>query len=306
MEEKHPPAVVLPTAKASQGLIWTIIFFLSLLWGSAFFLIKKALLYFPPIELATGRIFFATLILLPVGLSSIRKIRLRDMKYVLLFALTVNLGTAIFYALAQTRLDSALNGIVNTLVPVMTVLSGIFIYKQKAVKAELIGIGVGLLGAILLIFQSGGTLGSINAFIGFSILATICGGLSGNVLKFNLAPYKALHVSAVSLVLVLPVTAGYLGFSGFFSYAFEPENLTGLLILFFLGALSNALGLFLVARLIQLSDPVFASIITYFMPLVAMAWGIWDGERIGLMQLFGMAMILIGVLLVNRAKRRAT
>ncbi|MEL6924056.1 MAG: EamA family transporter, partial [Bacteroidota bacterium] len=53
-------------------------------------------------------------------------------------------------------------------------------------------------------------------------------------------------------------------------------------------------------KLVQLTSAVFASTVSYLIPLVAIFWGLFDGEVIGLLHLLGMALILLGVYLSRK------
>ncbi len=67
-----------------------------------------------------------------------------------------------------------------------------------------------------------------------------------------------------------------------------------------LALVSTSLGFILYNKLIQISTPLFASVITYLIPIVALAWGVLDGERISFAHYLGMLTILSGVYLVSR------
>ncbi|MDP5169101.1 MAG: DMT family transporter [Bacteroidia bacterium] len=284
---------------------WVIIFAVTLIWGSSFLLLKKALIVFSPDQVVAGRMSIAGLVFLPYAIRHFRRVPGRLWGRLFLFALIANIGTSLSYALAQSGMDSSLNGILNTLSPLMTLLVGIIFFRQKARWLQTIGIGIGLLGAAVLIFlQQDGKIGMINLFAIFSVLATFGNGWMNNLLKFQLSELKPLEVAAFTFLITLIPALVYWFASGAMPLVTSHESgLQALIFIAMLAILSNGLALLLIARLVQLSSPVFASLTTYLIPIVALAWGVWDGEHIWLAEILAMFLISFSVYLVNRDSR---
>ncbi|MEZ4849203.1 MAG: DMT family transporter [Bacteroidia bacterium] len=335
---------------------WIIIISLTLIWGSTFIILKKALTVYSPEQVFAGRMMVAALALAYWSVPALKRIERRYWLPLVGFALISNFIVTLLYATAQTRIESAVNGMLNTLTPLMTLLVGVIVYNQKMRIPQGVGLLVGLVGTLFLVFNTqsniesaingilntlpslilllagvvfykrntrifqvfgtllglagfiiliiqtrAGTLGIINWFASLTVLATFCNGLTANMFKFNLAGLPAVSIVAVSFLIVFPIAI----FEAFRTDMFvqmanhDPGfTATGYLIL--LGLLGNALGLFLIGKLIQLSSPVFASMTTYLVPLLALLWGFLDGEQIGLYQIGAMGLILISVFIVDR------
>ncbi|MEL6673316.1 MAG: DMT family transporter [Bacteroidota bacterium] len=281
---------------------WFLIIVLTLTWGSSFIMLKKALQVYSPEQAVAGRMIVAGLAFLPYALRRVRQFPRKFWLRVTAFALLANVLTSFLYATAQTSIDSGLNGIINTLTPLMTLLVGILFYREKGRLFQWLGLGLGFMGTIALLYASGqATVNSVNLFALVAIMATVCNGFTANMLKFNLKGLSALDISGMAFLVTFPLAIGFFSFTGGFSLAFSgAETFQATAYLILLGLLANALALILITRLIQLTSPVFATLTTYLIPLVAVSWGFLDGEKIGAGQLAAMGVILVSVYLINR------
>ncbi len=268
-------------------------------------MLKKALLVFSPEQVVAGRMSVAGLIFLPYAILNIRKVPSNLWPKLVLFAIVANIGTSFSYALAQSRIDSSLNGIINTLSPLMTLLVGMAFFRQKGKKFQIIGILVGMIGAGYLIFlQKDGQLGAMNLFALFAVLATLGNGLMTNLLKFHLGELKPFEVAAFTFLITLIPALAYWYFSGATDLVTEHEyGINALIFVVLLAVLANGVALLLIAKLVQISNPVFASLTTYLIPIVAVAWGVWDGEQIWIAEIAAMVIISLSVYLVNKDSR---
>lgn len=268
-------------------------------------MLKKALLVFSPEQVVAGRMSVAGLIFLPYAIRNVRKVPSNLWPKLILFAIVANIGTSFSYALAQSRIDSSLNGIINTLSPLMTLLVGMIFFKQKGKMFQVIGILVGMFGAGYLIFlQQDGQLGMLNVFALFAVLATLGNGLMTNLLKFHLSSFKPFEVAAFTFLITLVPALAYWYFSGATELVLTHEyGVNALIFVVLLAALANGIALLLIARLVQISTPVFASLTTYLIPIVAVAWGVWDGEQIWIAEIVAMIIISLSVYLVNKDSR---
>ncbi len=268
-------------------------------------MLKRALIVFRPDQLVAGRMSIAGLVFLPFALRHFRRVPGRLWGKLLLFALIANFGTSLSYALAQSRIDSSLNGILNTLSPLMTLLVGWTFFRQSVKWLQLLGILIGLLGAVYLIFlQRDGGWGVINVFAIFAVFATFGNGWMNNLLKFHLHELRPVEVAAFTFLLTLVPALAYVAFSGAVPQALNHEyGSMATLFVLLLAILANGVALLLVAKLVQLSSPVFASLTTYLIPIVAVGWGIWDGETVLISQILAMMLISTSVYLVNRDSR---
>jgi drug/metabolite transporter (DMT)-like permease len=286
-------------------LAWFILLFLSLIWGTSFILIKKGLAVFSSDELGSVRITIACLSLLPFALKNIKQVPLEKWKFIMGSGFVGNLFPAFLFAYAETKLASGLAGVLNSLTALFTLIIGAIFFQQKITGLRLAGILIGITGTAILIF-GGGTqeASAANAFFGiYVVIATLMYGLSLNLIKHRLQGIPALTMASMALLSVGPLAFGYLCTTSFFhKLANVPGAYEALFYIALLAVFSTAIGLVLYNRLIHMTNTLFASSSTYLMPIVALLWGVLDGETILLMHYMGMLVILAGVLIVNRSR----
>ncbi|MEX0812388.1 MAG: DMT family transporter [Chitinophagales bacterium] len=283
---------------------------ISVIWGSSFILIKLALKAFTPVEVGTVRIFLSFVVLLPVLLFRPKTMQLLKKRFWPL------LGVAIFgsgvppflFAIAQTKIDSSMAGMLNALVPIFTLLLGILFFGVKSTAKKIIGVLIGFAGSLGIILQgsSFSAFDSENLAYGlFVVLATICYGLGGNILKNYLSTYPAVQVTALVFIIIGPLSGLYL-LSTDILHQVQHDNgaLTALGYLFILSFMGTALALVMFNKLIQSTSALFASTVTYLIPGVAAFWGLLDGEMIGFMQIAGLLLIFLGIYLTGRTGKK--
>ena len=277
---------------------------LSLIWGTSFILIKKGLVVFAADELGALRIVIACLSLLPFAILNLRKIEPQRWKFIAASGLLGNLLPAFLFAYAETRLASGLAGVLNSLTALFTLLIGAMFFRQSITWMRLLGIVIGIAGTAMLIFSGSGSAGLDNKFYGlYIVVATICYGGSANIIKFRLQGIKPVVMSSLALLTVGPVAAVYLFTTGaIYKLQTVPGAWEALLYIAILAVFSTAIGLILLNKLIHVSTPLFASSSNYLIPVVALGWGVLDGEHIYAWHYMGMAVILLGVFVVNRAR----
>ncbi|GAB3542650.1 DMT family transporter [Pontibacter brevis] len=285
-------------------LTWLLIVVLTFIWGTSFILIKKGLVVFSSDELGALRIVIACLSLLPFAIAHLRKVEPRRWKFLLASGLLGNLFPAFLFAYAETRLASGLAGVLNSLTALFTLLIGAIFFQQSITWMRMLGILVGIAGTAMLIFTGNGRADLDNAFYGlFIVLATICYGGSANIIKYRLQGIKPIVMSSLALLTVGPLAAAYLSTTDAIQkLQYVPGAWEALLYIALLAVFSTAVGLILLNKLIHISTPLFASTINYLIPIVALMWGVLDGETIHLWHYLGMVVILAGVFIVNRAK----
>ncbi len=265
---------------------------------------KKGLEVYTSDELGAARITIACLVLLPFALNNIRKVESAKWKYLVACGLIGNLFPAFLFAYAETRLASGLAGVLNSLTSLFTLLIGAIFFRQRITSLRLVGILIGIMGTTVLILGGSEKENSDNAYFGlYVVLATIMYGGSLNIIKFRLQGIPALTMASLALFSVGPVAFTYLCSTSFFHKLTSASGgLEALAYIGVLAILSTAIGLILYSKLIHLTTTLFASSSTYLMPIVALLWGLLDGEQIHLIHYAGMAIILAGVFIVNRNK----
>ncbi len=284
-----------PTLKA-----WGLLILLALIWGSSFILIKKGLLGLSSSEVGALRIFTAFVVMAPVALLSLRRVRWDQVKYLIVVGLTGSLVPAFLFAIAQTRTPSSITGVINALTPIFTLLVGVLIYRQKTTLNAITGVLVGFVGAAVLVLSDSGSLTSFNYYALLIVMATILYAINVNVIKHHMQGLRSLTITSVSLLMVGPFCGAYLYFgTSFFDNLAIPEVRTAALYIFLLGLFGTAIALIIFNKLVQLTDAVFTSSVTYIIPIVAIVWGLFDGEKLIWIHWLGMALILGGVYLTT-------
>nr|WP_255709821.1 EamA family transporter [Pontibacter harenae] len=277
---------------------------LTFIWGTSFILIKKGLTVFSSDELGALRIIIASASLLPFAIRNLRKVELHRWRFLFASGLLGNLFPAFLFAYAETRLASGLAGVLNSLTALFTLLIGAAFFHQRITWLRMMGILVGIAGTAMLIFSGNGQADLDNKFYGlYIVVATICYGGSANIIKYKLQGINPVVMSSLALLTVGPLATAYL----FTTDAVEklqhaPQAWEALAYIATLAIFSTAIGLILLNKLIHVSTPLFASTTNYLIPIVALMWGVLDGETIQLWHYLGMVVILIGVFIVNRAK----
>ena len=282
---------------------WVLLAILSIIWGSSFILIKKSLEYFNPYEVGALRVLIAGIILLPLAIMNIKKFPKKHFKWLILAALTGNFIPMFLFPIAETKVSSSIAGIINSMMPIFVIIVGALIWKFKTTKRQLFGVAISFTGACILAI-SGGEGGEIKLIpILLLLLATLCYAISTTTVKskLNAIPAKTLSAFVFSFVLILPSLIS-LVFAGFFNdFKADKNLLVGLGFVSLLSIFGTGLAMMMNYRLLNISTPLFASTVTLLMPIVAVIWGVLDGEKLTLMQGFGGMIILAGLIFL-RAK----
>lgn len=276
---------------------------LGLIWGTSFILIKRGLEVFSAWELGALRVSSASIFVLPLALSRLRALRSTHFSKLLASGLMGIFFPAFLYGMAQTRLDSSVTGIVNSITPICTLLMGVFVFRQPFRRQSLIGILMGLIGTVVLILaNTGGQIYNVNSYALFVIVACVFYATNINFIKFKIPDLDALTITSVSLMLIGPLALGFL--LGFTDFTYKMQHHDGawrsLGYILLLGFMSTSLATILFNKLVKMTSPLYTSFVTYLIPLVAVLWGLLDGERLFVGHFVGMGAIIFGVYLANR------
>jgi drug/metabolite transporter (DMT)-like permease len=290
----------------NSSLKWIYLCLLALVWGSSFILIKKALVGLSALQVGSLRTVFAALFLIMIGLRSLKYIKGKQWLWIGISGFFGTFFPAYLFSFAETEIDSAIVSILNSTTPLLSMLVGIIVFEAAFVKKKFIGVIVGLAGTTALIW-SGATLNPHQNYW-YSllvILASLFYGFNANIIKRHLQTLPALAITTGNfMVIVLPALV-VLASTGFFSEETlsAPNVPLSLLYIGILGVVGTGAALIVFNKLIQISDPVFSTSVTYLVPIVAVGWGILDGEEFTLVQLFSGVIIIMGVLIVNSRKK---
>jgi len=285
------------------AIAWALFIILSVIWGSSFILIKKGLTALGPEEVATLRIASASLVLLPFAVSRIKQINKKNITSLILVGFMGSLLPALFFALAQTKLPSALTGIMNALTPFFTIIISVLFFNVKPDKRVYFGVTLGFLGTLFLISTRENGQLSFNYYAFFVVAATVLYGINANLIKHYLGGLKSLSIASHSLIMVGPLAVIYLFlFTPFLDHIHEPKVLMASGYIVILGVLGTALALILFNKMVQLTNAVFSTSVTYVIPIISVFWGFIDGEKLSLIQLASMLTIMLGIFISNSKK----
>lgn len=279
---------------------WGIFLLLSLTWGSSFILMKIGMEGLQSFQVASVRLVAGGLSLLPFFFKYLRQTPRNKLPFILLSGLLGNGIPAYLFCLAETRIDSALAGILNSLTPLMALIAGLVIFKSPFEKRQLTGISIGLIGVIGLFIVKGINTGSW--YYGFFVLlATICYGVNISLVHHFLKGFSSIQLSSIGLAFCAMLAFPVLLASHFFQL-FTGANApwVSLAASTTLGVFGSGIATVLFYVLIQRAGSVFASMVTYALPIVAIGWGLLAGEDITWMQVVFLGVILTGVYLVHK------
>ncbi|MFA5417261.1 MAG: DMT family transporter [Bacteroidales bacterium] len=287
---------------SNQLFSWIILVGLVLTWGSSFILIKKSLLYFSGVEVGLLRIGITFLFLSPLALQRIRKISRTTAIKLFFTGLIGSFIPAFMFAIAQTGINSSLAGTLNSLTPLFTLILGLLFFKQKAKWYNVVGVMIGLVGALGLINASGDMGFTFNMKYAYLIIiATLCYAFNVNFIKQYLKETDSLTITAFSFFFIgMPTFIYILIFTDIPSKIIhQSDTLTGLAYVGTLSIVGTGLALIAFNKLIKINSPLFASSVTYMIPVVALIWGVFDGETLKWWDILWFILILLGVFLVN-------
>ena len=281
---------------------WVLFIILSFIWGSSFILMKEGLKELTAFEVAAMRMFSAGVVLLPFAVKGFREIQLKDLGIIIITGLLGSFIPAILFCLAETEIDSALAGMLNALTPLFVITVGAVFFKSTVQWKKLLGVIVGFSGMLLLFFSKEGSTGSSNLFYASLILAaTFCYGLNVNIISHRLKHVPSLHIAAVAFVTLIIPSLIILFVSGYFQHPFSDLSfIKASSASAVLGIFGTAVASILFYMLMKRAGALFSSMVTYGIPFVAVAWGVYAGETITLFQMAGLVIILLGVYLANR------
>ncbi len=283
---------------------WILLVVLSLIWGSSFILIKKSLDHFSPYQVGALRVLIAGIILMPVAISKYKLFPKKHLKWLILAAFTGNFIPMFLFPIAEMEVSSSIAGIINSMMPIFVIIVGALVWKFETTQRQTVGTFISFTGVCLLAFGGEGDGRQFKLIpILLLLLATLCYAVSTTTVKSKLMEVSSTVLSAFvfSFVLFFPSLIA-LTFTGFFStFSLDESHLTGLMFVSLLSIFGTGLAMMMNYRLLKVSSPLFASTVTLLMPIVAIIWGILDGEKLSVMQFVGAGIIIAGLIFL-RAK----
>ena len=281
---------------------WLYLVILSLVWGSSFILIKKGLVGLTPLQLGALRIVLTSFILFSVGIKSLRQVKKVHWKWLAITGFVSSFFPPFFFAIAQRHIDSSVVSILNSFTPLATVLVGLLVFGILSTRRQVLGVFIGLIGTILLILVGSEVNPSQNYWYSLLvILASVGYAFNANMIKKYLSDISALAVTTGNFIFIFLPALVILYISGYFEAIFKSKEMliaSGYILI--LSIIGTAIAKVLFNKLIQVSSPVFASSVTYTIPVIAIFWGLFDGESFSIWQVVAASVVLTGVYLANK------
>lgn len=283
---------------------WAMLIFLAFIWGTSFILMKKGLQSYTNSQVASFRVFFTFIFFIPIFIPRIKKINKSNIKSLLIVGVIGNAIPAFLFTKAQTQIDSSLAGILNSLTPLFTLLIGLILYKSHVKLINIIGLILGFLGAVGLIYKGnpGGFEPQTGWYAMLIVVATFCYGISVNEIKYKLHDLDGMSIAALSFMFVGPFAGLNLLFTDLSTSFAHPQSMESLGYIVLLSLFSSVIAVVLFNILIKYTTAIFAASVTYIIPIFAILWGIFDGEKVTIMEISWILVILIGIYLVNKKK----
>jgi len=288
---------------------WLLLVLLACIWGSSFILMKKGMFneqheaIFSSTQVGAMRMLIAGLVLLPFSVQVLRQLKDRkDLLYFSIVGVCGNFIPAFLFTYAETHISSGLAGIMNSFTPIFTLLVGFLFFANKITRFQVMGTIIGFGGITVLVFTGGDVSADSKELLPSLaiVLATLLYGISLNTIKFKLAAYKPIHVAAGGFGLVfIPSIIGFFAFDTLNVFSHNRDAMNGFVAIAILAVVGTAFAVFLFNGIIQSSSALFASSVTYLIPIVAVIIGTYFQESITKTQVFSMFIVIFGVLLAN-------
>lgn len=286
-------------------LKWIYLICLSLIWGSSFILMKKGLEGLSALQVGAFRIVSAGFFLFIISFHKIKKIKKTEWKWVVLTGLLGTFFPAFLFAYGETEIDSSIVSVINSMVPILTLIIGIVFFGTALIKKQFLGVTIGFLGAVMLIISGASAHPNQDYMYAlFPVLATVMYAFNANIIKRFLQDVPVFALTVGSFLAIWPCAVAVLFFTGFFKTEFlqEQSTQTALIYVSVLGVAGTGIAKVMFYRLVQISNTVFSTSFTYLIPIVAILWGMLYGEHFSPGQLFSILIILAGVFLSSKRK----
>lgn len=282
---------------------WIYLVILSLIWGSSFILMKKALIGLTPIQVGSLRIVFTGGFLFLAGVKSLKKIKREHYKPIIITALLGTFFPVFLFAYAINNIDSSITSILNSLTPLNTLIIGGILFGFTFNKSQKAGVLIGFLGTVFLILTSAKINSNQNYFYAIlPVIASVGYGFNVNIIKKSLQNLNPLSIATGNFIVMFIPALIILYYTGFFSQynVLDSKMNLSLFYLLLLALFGTAIAKTMYNKLVQISSPVYSSSVTYIIPIIAVIWGVLDGEKFILTQLFASIFIFLGVYLSGR------
>jgi len=240
--------------------------------------------------------------MLPFAFRGWKRIPKNKIATVIVSGLLGNFFPAFLYCLAEIKIDSSLASIFNALTPLCAIIIGVIFFQLKVTSTKIIGVVTGFTGLVLLPFAANGGINLENlSYASLVLIATICYGTNVHVIGQHLRELSSIDIASVGLSCFIVPCILVLACTGFFSLPLLQNGFpVSVLASFILGALGTALASVWFYALVKTAGSIFASLVTYGIPFIAVLWGLIFGETVTVLEIGCLLIILAGVYIVNR------
>ena len=300
---------------SKRTISWALLVFLAVIWGSSFILMKKAMFtatgeaIFSDTQVGALRMLLAALALLPFALKNLRILaNWKTLGKLAIVGFCGNFFPAFLFTYSETGISSGYAGMLNSCTPIFAILIGALVFRDKLTSKQLLGVSIGTIGvtSLMLAGQNLSITGNWTHVFAV-VLATICYAISLNTIRHTLSHLKSFQIASLAfLTTIIPssIIALQQDTIGTFQTAEGAE--TGLFAIIILSVVGTAFALVIFNRLIAISSVIFASSVTYLIPIIAVIIGLSFGEEINIWQIISMCVVISGVFIANAAKRKKT
>jgi drug/metabolite transporter (DMT)-like permease len=291
---------------------WFLLLLLACIWGSSFILMKKGMyadsgeVIYTDMQVGSLRMLLAGIVLIPFGILNLRKIK-NSKQFITLATVGFagNFFPAFLFTYAETGISSGFAGMLNSCTPIFTILLGTIFYNSKFTRVQLVGVILGTVGIISLMI-AGKSISMTGGWIHILavVVATFLYATSLTTIKFQLQSFTSFEITTLAFTIVfLPALAANYLTGTFATTISHPEASTSLMYIGILSVIGTAIAVILFNILLSKSSALFASSVTYIIPIVAVSIGLAFGENIHLGQVFSMILILGGVFVANYGQK---
>ena len=273
--------------------------FLSAIWGSSFLFLRLTSPVFGPIFLIEMRVLSGLAVLLPLVLFLGKRAEFQKHWKMIATVSLMNMAIPFcFFAFSAVYIGAGLLSIINATVPIFSACVAYVVYKERLSRSSLLGLLIGFLGVVVLMFNPDESFGSSGWLAILSaLLACLLYGTAINLTVNNLQGISGLTITAgglfVSSIVLLP-----------FALWARPEVLPVGNVwwsVFALGIVCTGFGFVMFYRLIDRIGAGRAIMTTYLIPVFSILWGnIFLGESVTLIMVVGCILVLLGVGLTTK------
>jgi len=282
-------------------LNWILFFALSFIWGSSFILMKEGMEQLTPYQVAAVRMLSAGLILLPVAIKRRKQFPTNNRGLLIVSGLLGSFFPAFLFCIAETKIDSALAGILNALTPICVIIVGSIVFQQRNTKNQIAGVLIGFAGLLVLFISNGKIDFTYVSFALLVVVATLSYGFNVNMVNRKLLHIPSINIGTFAFTSLILPSIIVLWITGFFRLNFTNEHVQwSIAASTLLGIGGTAIATILFYVLLKKAGPIFSSMVTYGIPFIAIFWGWLAGEAITVVQFVCLLIILAGVYISRR------